>query len=43
MEIKSLFRKLKGTVIEVLGACVVVGITVDGKSPKDVQKVMQEN
>lgn len=35
---KSLSRELKGTVKEVLGSCVAVGITVDGKSPKDVQK-----
>ena len=35
---KSLSRELKGTVKEVLGTCVAVGITVDGKSPKDVQK-----
>ena len=35
---KSLSRELKGTVKEVLGTCVAVGITVDGKSPKDLQK-----
>ena len=35
---KSLSREMKGTVKEVLGTCVAVGITVDGKSPKDVQK-----
>ena len=33
---KSLARELKGTVKEVLGSCVAVGITVDGKSPKVV-------
>ena len=38
MSEKSLSRELKGTVKEVLGTCVAVGITVDGKSPKDVQK-----
>ena len=38
MQVKSLSRELKGTVKEVLGTCVAVGITVDGKSPKDVQK-----
>ena len=38
MQPKSLSRELKGTVKEVLGTCVAVGITVDGKSPKDVQK-----
>ena len=38
MENKSLSRDLKGTVKEVLGTCVAVGITVDGKSPKEVTK-----
>ncbi len=38
MRPKSLAREMKGTVKEVLGSCVAVGITVDGKSPKDVQK-----
>ena len=38
MRPKSLAREMKGTVKEVLGTCVAVGITVDGKSPKDVQK-----
>ena len=35
---KSLSREMKGTVKEVLGSWVAFGITVDGKSPKDVQK-----
>ena len=35
---KSLSREMKWTVKEVLGSCFAVGITVDGKSPKDVQK-----
>ena len=35
---KSMAKEFKGTVKEVLGSCVAVGITVDGKSPKDVQK-----
>ena len=39
---KSLSRELKGTVKEVLGTCVAVGITVDGKSPKDVQKEIDD-
>ena len=38
MRAKSLAREMKGTIKEVLGTCVAVGITVDGKSPKDVQK-----
>ena len=35
---KSLSRTLKGSVKEVLGSCIAVGITVDGKSPKVVTK-----
>jgi large subunit ribosomal protein L12e len=35
---KSLAREFKGTVKEVLGSCLAVGITVDGKSPKEVTK-----
>ena len=42
MRPKSLAREMKGTVKEVLGSCVAVGITVDGKSPKDVQKEIDE-
>jgi hypothetical protein len=33
-----LARELKGTVKEVLGTCLAVGITVDGKNPKEVTK-----
>jgi len=33
---KTLAREMKGTVKEVLGTCLAVGITVDGKNPKDV-------
>jgi large subunit ribosomal protein L12e len=36
MKDKSLARETIGTVKEVLGTCLAVGITVDGKSPKDV-------
>lgn len=36
MKDKSLSRELKGTVKEVLGTCLAVGITVDGRNPKDV-------
>jgi large subunit ribosomal protein L12e len=35
---KTLAREFKGTVKEVLGSCLAVGITVDGKSPKEVTK-----
>jgi large subunit ribosomal protein L12e len=38
MKDKSLARELKGTVKEVLGSCLAVGITVDGKNPKEVTK-----
>ena len=39
MQPKSLSRELKGTVKEVLGTCVAVGITVDGKSPKEASSL----
>ena len=39
MQARSLSRELKGTVKEVLGTCVAVGITVDGKSPNFVNIV----
>ena len=42
MRAKSLAREMKGTVKEVLGSCVAVGITVDGKSPKDIQKEIDD-
>jgi len=35
---KSLAREMKGTVKEVLGTCLAVGITVDNKNPKEVTK-----
>ena len=35
-------RDLKGAVKEILGSCVSLGITVDGKEPKDVQKAIDE-
>ena len=38
MQAKSLARELKETVKEVLGTFAAVGVTVDGKLPKDVQK-----
>jgi len=33
---------LKAAVKEVLGSCVSLGVTVDGKDPKDVQKEIDE-
>jgi large subunit ribosomal protein L12e len=38
---KSLAREFKGTVKEVLGSCLAVGITVDGKNPKEVTKEVE--
>jgi large subunit ribosomal protein L12e len=42
MQDKSLSRELKGTIKEVLGTCVAVGITVDKKSPKTVTQEVNE-
>jgi len=36
MKEKTLSREFKGTVKEVLGSCLAVGITVDGKNPKEI-------
>ena len=41
MKDKSLAREFKGTVKEVLGTCLAVGITVDGKNPKDITKEVE--
>ena len=38
MRPKSFAAEFTGTVKDVLGTCVSVGCSVDGKSPKDVQK-----
>lgn len=38
MSHKTLARTLKGTIKEVLGTCVAVGITVDSKNPKEITK-----
>jgi len=35
---KSLSRELKGSVKEVLGTCLAIGISVDGKNPKIITK-----
>jgi len=35
---QSTAKTLKGTVKEVLGTCVSVGVTVEGKDPREVQK-----
>lgn len=34
---KSMAKKLRGTVKEVLGTCFSIGCTVNGKSPRDLQ------
>jgi len=36
MKEKTLSREFKGTVKEVLGSCLAVGITVNGKNPKEI-------
>ena len=41
MKEKSLARDAKGTIKEVLGTCLAVGITVDGKSPKEVTQEVE--
>ncbi|KAJ4812134.1 60S ribosomal protein L12 [Rhynchospora pubera] len=37
MRLRSMAKDLAGTVKEILGTCVSVGCTVDGKDPKDLQ------
>ncbi len=39
---RSMAKNLSGTVKEILGTCVSVGCTVDGKDPKDLQKEIDE-
>ncbi len=39
---RSMAKSLSGTVKEILGTCVSVGCTVDGKDPKDLQKEIDE-
>jgi large subunit ribosomal protein L11 len=39
---KSLSYELRNTVKEVLGTCVSMGISVDGKTPKEVQRQIDE-
>ena len=39
---KSYAREFVGTVKEVLGTCVAVGCTVDGKSPKEVTALIDQ-
>jgi len=39
---KSYAEKFVGTVKEVLGTCVSIGCTVDGKTPKEVQSLIDK-
>jgi large subunit ribosomal protein L12e len=41
MRPRSIAKTFKGTVLEMLGTAVSVGCTVDGKSPKEIQKAIQ--
>ncbi|KMT02064.1 hypothetical protein BVRB_9g207930 [Beta vulgaris subsp. vulgaris] len=42
MKPRSMAKELKGTVKEILGTCVSVGCTVDGKDPKDLQQEVED-
>ena len=42
MRSKSLARELAGTVKEILGTCYSVGCTVDGKAPKEIQRMIDD-
>ncbi len=37
-----LSKTLRGAVKEILGSCVSIGITVEGKEPKDIQGAIDE-
>ncbi len=39
----SLSYDIKGVVLEVLGTCVSMGVTVEGKDPREVQKLIKNN
>ncbi len=39
----TLSYDLRGTVLEVLGTCVSMGVTVEGKDPREIQKLIKEN
>ncbi|CAN1142957.1 60S ribosomal protein L12-3 [Linum perenne] len=42
MKPRSMAKELSGTVKEILGTCVSVGCTVDGKDPKDLQEEIND-
>jgi large subunit ribosomal protein L11 len=39
---QTLAKTFKGTVKEIAGSCVSIGITIDGKDPKEIQKNIDE-
>ena len=39
----SLSYEIKGVVLEVLGTCLSMGVTVEGKDPREVQKLIKNN
>jgi len=39
---QTLAKTFKGSVKEVAGSCVSIGVTIDGKDPKEVQKAIDE-
>ena len=42
-KINSLSYDIRGVVLEVLGTCVSMGVTVEGKDPREVQKLIKNN
>ncbi|KAJ0714531.1 putative ribosomal protein L11/L12 [Helianthus annuus] len=42
MKVRSMAKELSGAVMEILGTCVSVGCTVDGKDPKDLQQMIAD-
>ena len=42
LKARSFSKEFKGTVKEILGTCVSIGCTIDGKSPKEIQKAIDE-
>ncbi len=38
----SISYDLKGVVLEVLGTCVSMGVTVEGKDPREIQKLIKD-
>ena len=39
---KSFAKEFKGTVKEVVGTCVSIGCTIDGKSPKEIVSLIDD-